>query len=598
MANEKKYSAVFALQDKVTEPLKKIKSAFSKFSEKTEIAKNKLNTLPKSFQKAGNEAENASRKMEAAAGKTNKLPQMFIKMGKKADSLKKKEQALGTTASMLAMRHNLVGKSFLRADSNLAKLDRRLGKTKGELEYLGSRTKNLKAAAQGITDFGKKMTVGVTLPIFGLGTAMVKSAADMEAAQMQLSTLLGSEEKGAKMFDEIKTMAAKTPFGTKDLIQASNTMLGFGINADKILPYMQQLGDISGGNAERFQSLALAFSQVSSAGKLQGQDLMQMINAGFNPLEAMAKRTGKSIGQLKEEMSKGKITIQMVTQAMEDATSEGGRFYKMMDKQSKTALGQLSTLLDDLNMTLAEFGKIIIPYCIKGLQKLSAALQWFKELSPAAKKTILILAGLAAAVGPLISILGSLTSAIGAVVVACSVLAAHPVVAAIAAAIAAIIAIIAIIKNWKTVVKMIGKTIDWLTSTPLGKLISCLFPVIGAIALIAKNWDKAKSAITQFVSTAVAKIQELWTKLEPIIKKITAGLQFAFNLTPAGMAINGVKYVSEKLGSNGGNYNRQSFTNNSTTNTTTNHYYYGNNNFSGSSIEKLNNAGMNFALQA
>lgn len=427
---DKRYNAVFALVDEVSAPLKRIQAAFASFSQKADVA----------------------------ADKTNKLPTLFKKTGKEADKLKNKEKELGHTAALLAMRHERLGRSFLKADSNLSKLDRRLGKAKATFETIGSRTSNLKEFTKGVTDFGNKMTVGVTLPIVGLGGAMVKAAADMEAAQMQLSTLLGSEEKGAKMFGEIKTMAAKTPFGTKDLMQASNTMLGFGINAEKVIPYMQQLGDISGGNAERFQSLALAFSQVSSAGKLQGQDLMQMINAGFNPLEAMSKRTGQSIGQLKDEMSKGKITIQMVTQAMADATSEGGRFYKMMDKQSQTAIGQMSTLLDDLNMALAEFGKMLLPVCIKALRKMSEAIQWFKDLSPTAKRAILIFGGIAAALGPLISILGGVASAIVSFNVVLGFLVANPVMLTImawTAGIAALVAGVILAVKWLT--KLLGK---------------------------------------------------------------------------------------------------------------------------------------------
>jgi TP901 family phage tail tape measure protein len=80
----------------------------------------------------------------------------------------------------------------------------------------------------------------------------------------------------------------------------------------------------------------------------------------------------------------------MVEQAMKDATSEGGRFFGMMEKQSKTALGQWSTFQDNLNMLLAEFGKIILPTAIKGLQKLSSMLEWFNSLSTGTKKTILI----------------------------------------------------------------------------------------------------------------------------------------------------------------------------------------------------------------
>lgn len=297
-------------------------------------------------------------------------------------------------------------------DGNLQKLDGRLKGVTTRLEHFKKKTENIGKLANKVTDIGKGLSVGVTLPVIAMGGAMVKAAADIEAMQQQLETMTGSAEAGGKMFNEIKTMAAKTPFETKDLMKATNTMLGFGIAQDKVLPLMNQLGDISGGNADRFQSLALAFSQVSSAGKLQGQDLNQMINAGFNPLENIAKRTGKSVGYWKEQMSKGKVTVKMVEQAMRDATSEGGRFYKMMEKQSKTALGQWSTFQDNLNMVLAEFGKIILPIAIDALAKLSETLEWINSLSPETKKLVLIVAAFAAGLGPLLIILGSVTSAV------------------------------------------------------------------------------------------------------------------------------------------------------------------------------------------
>lgn len=353
-----------------------------------------------------------------------------------------------------------VSKTLANIQKNTLRTNRDLGKFQERLDKLGKHTANIQKLGKSFQDVGNKMTVGLTLPIVAVGGAMVKSAADMEAAQMQLSTLLGSEKEGAEMFNEIKTMAAKTPFGTKDLMQASNTMLGFGINQKKVLPYMKQLGDISGGNAERFQSLALAFSQVSAAGKLQGQDLSQMINAGFNPLEAISKRTGKSIGQLKEEMGKGAITVDMVTQAMEDATSKGGRFYQMMEKQSQTGLGKFSTLMDDLNMALADFGNILLPHVIKLLEKTSQAIQWFNNLSPTAKKAIIIFGGILALVGPLTTGIGGLITMIHTANMAIGVLLANPI----------ILTIVGIAAAFWGVCKAVAKLIELLNKLKLEKI--------------------------------------------------------------------------------------------------------------------------------
>jgi tape measure domain-containing protein len=170
--------------------------------------------------------------------------------------------------------------------------------------------------------------------------------AQMEGYTTSFTTMLGDEAEAQKLVNDLKKEAAATPFGMQDLAQSAQVLMSFGMSAADAQKHMKELGDISQGDAEKFKSLTLAFAQMSSTGKLTGQDLMQMINAGFNPLEEISRKTGKSIGELKEEMSKGAISADMVAEAFASATSEGGRFYGSMESQSKTFTGQMSTLAD------------------------------------------------------------------------------------------------------------------------------------------------------------------------------------------------------------------------------------------------------------
>lgn len=192
--------------------------------------------------------------------------------------------------------------------------------------------------------------------IWEFGKSVVNARKEIESFEISFSTLLGSEPKAKAFFAEIKDFAVKTPLQLNDIAGAAQTLLGFGISAEKIIPILRQLGDVSMGNAERFKSLALAFAQATSAGKLQGQDLLQMINAGFNPLNEIAKKTGKSIGQLKDDMSKGKISAQDLADALASATAQGGQFYGMLEKQSKGIEGALSNLEGAWNDALNEIG--------------------------------------------------------------------------------------------------------------------------------------------------------------------------------------------------------------------------------------------------
>lgn len=192
--------------------------------------------------------------------------------------------------------------------------------------------------------------------ILSFGKAILNARKEIESFEISFNTLLGSKEKGAAFFAEIKEFAVKTPLQLNDIAGAAQTLLGFGIEANRIMPILRQLGDVSMGNAERFKSLSLAFAQATSAGKLQGQDLLQMINAGFNPLNEIAKKTGKSIGELKEDMAKGKISAQDLADALSSATAQGGQFYGMLEEQSKGLEGSLSNLEGAWQDALNEIG--------------------------------------------------------------------------------------------------------------------------------------------------------------------------------------------------------------------------------------------------
>lgn len=228
----------------------------------------------------------------------------------------------------------------------------------------------------------------------GIG-AITKLGMEAENSAISFEVLLGSSEKATDMLGKITEMAAKTPFEKMDLQNAAQQMLNFGVAENQVLGYMKQLGDIAAGDKQRFQSLALVFGQVSSAGKLSGQDLLQFINAGFNPLKELADMTGESYASLQDKMSKGLITTDMVAKAMNKATSEGGKFYQMMDKMSATTGGRISSVIDNIKertakmfeyigpliARLLELVDLVIPPIFAAFEKLvsavSAVIQWF-----------------------------------------------------------------------------------------------------------------------------------------------------------------------------------------------------------------------------
>lgn len=203
------------------------------------------------------------------------------------------------------------------------------------------------------------MAVGGLAGVYGLGEFLSKITSirgQFQQMNASIETMIG-KRKGEKLNAELQEFAKISPLEFAPTVSTAQMMLGFGIDADKVTRYLQAIGDIAMGDTRRFQSLSLAFSQMSAAGKLMGQDLMQMVNAGFQPLQIISEKTGKSIGTLKEEMSQGKISAEMVQQAFLDATSEGGKYYKMSETASKTIPGAIAKLNDSMDLMFNDMGQ-------------------------------------------------------------------------------------------------------------------------------------------------------------------------------------------------------------------------------------------------
>lgn len=198
-----------------------------------------------------------------------------------------------------------------------------------------------------------------TLIAGGVG-AIAKLGSEAEMTSTAFSVLVGNEEKAGKILKEIAQFGQESPFDKMGLTENAKQMLAFGVETDKVMTYLRQLGDISGGQKEKLDGLSLVMGQVSAAGKLSGQDNLQFINAGFNPLKELQKmHPEKTYAELQKAMSKGAITSQHVAEALQHATQEGGQFYGMMDRQSKTLAGRFASLVDNVQeMAVGLYQKI------------------------------------------------------------------------------------------------------------------------------------------------------------------------------------------------------------------------------------------------
>lgn len=227
--------------------------------------------------------------------------------------------------------------------------------------------------------------VGAVTAALGAGVvAGVKYNASIESYQTSFEVMTGSAEKAAEVIDKLKKVGAETPFELQDLADTTQLLMNYGFSADEAMDKMMMLGDISQGSADKMSRIATAYGQMSSAGKVSLEDVKQMIEAGFNPLQEISESTGESMASLYDRISKGTISVDEITASMQRATSEGGKYFQSMEKQSQTFSGLISTLKDNAQQLLGEVVKPIsdglteslLPAAISAIEQLT---QGFEE---------------------------------------------------------------------------------------------------------------------------------------------------------------------------------------------------------------------------
>lgn len=179
------------------------------------------------------------------------------------------------------------------------------------------------------------LTNPMAMAAAGVG-AVARIGSEAEVTSRVLETLVGSQSKATEMIEQIRSYAERSPFKASGLTESARVLMNYDVAADKVVETLKQLGDISGGDAEKLHSLAIAYGQVVGNGRLLGQERLQFVNAGFNPLLELSKMTGKSMAELTKMTEEGRISAQNVAQAIAHATGEGGRFHKVIDSLADT----------------------------------------------------------------------------------------------------------------------------------------------------------------------------------------------------------------------------------------------------------------------
>lgn len=410
----------------------------------------------------------------------------------KLDALKQAQKeadnAIKNGTEVSADKYRALEREINDTESKIKTLKNEL-KDSGASGWLNAVSDKLGEISAKVGAVGKEFTTKFTAPIAAAGAVGIKYNIEMEKNLTNITTLLNGNEDAAKgMLDYLTKMGKTTPYQTNNLLEATKTMLGFGISAEDAQKNIQILGDIAMGDAQKLSSLTLAFSQMSSTGKLTGQDLLQMINAGFNPLQQISKETGKSIGELKEEMADGAITSDMVAEAFQHATQEGGLFYKGAEKGGQTIEGKLSTALEGIQIALGKLTETFLPVITKIVDKIVEWTDKFANLDSGTQKIITTVALVIAAIGPLISVISTIITVIQGISAALSFLMANPIVliiAAIAAVVAAVIYLWNHCEAFRNFILGIGETIKNIVQTVVDFVVGVFNTVVD---FFKENW--------------------------------------------------------------------------------------------------------------
>lgn len=212
-----------------------------------------------------------------------------------------------------------------------------------------------------------------------LGKKMIDANAEFEQSKIAFSTMLGSAEKANTLLRDLANFASKTPFELKGIEQSAKQLLAFGIEEEKIVNTLKSLGDVAAGLSVPVGQLAYAYGQVRTANQLYGTELRQFMNAGVPLLSEFAKMFGKTEVEIKKMVEEGKIGFKDVEQAFKNMSGEGGRFYDLMNAQSKTFLGRVSNLRDSWDLFLREQGSALIVWAGVFVDKLIEIVNWLKN---------------------------------------------------------------------------------------------------------------------------------------------------------------------------------------------------------------------------
>ena len=272
--------------------------------------------------------------------------------------------------------------------------DKKLGQSIRKLQRFGSSTKRI----------GKNMTQAITMPIIGIGAAALKSAADLEAMEASFVSLTGGAKGAADMMANLNQFAANTPFQIEDIANSAKQLLASGTDISQVNNQLQFLGDIAATSGKPINELAAIFAKVNAKGKVELESLNQLAERGIPIFTALSEATGLPA----DKLGAGAVSVDQFNEVLKSMAESGGFAEGAMLRLSQTASGKFSTALDNLKQAGASLAESFLPAVKEALDKFTEFAKKITALSPENKKLALTIAGIAAALGPILVVLPSI----------------------------------------------------------------------------------------------------------------------------------------------------------------------------------------------
>jgi tape measure domain-containing protein len=295
---------------------------------------------------------------------------------------------------------DMLSSTLNRAQGNVNNFDREVDEATASVMKLNSAMQATGGTATSFMQTTGAMALGTMLSrgieIAGRAAieqvkSVISAGLDASKLRAEFATLTGDKSMGEALFGDLGKYVQDSIYGT-ELFGDAKTLMGFGVAVSDIVPTIKILGDIAMGSKEKMQSLTLAFGQVTANGKLMGQEVLQMINAGFNPLQEISRTTGISVANLRKQMEKGAISANMVSDALKSATNQGGLFFNMQKNIGEQPFGKLEAMRGNIDMAKQQLGEALLPalsdFMDASKPLIDALPAMFKALQPTLKSAI------------------------------------------------------------------------------------------------------------------------------------------------------------------------------------------------------------------